>query len=361
MQLFCSACQAAFPGVQRCPRCGGLLLMPHEVSPDATLNRSTAAPKAQPNVWGRIGIGVVLALGAYLAIRKIVMGTVLALLDDDADAWWLSLHGLTAVYTAQAIAVVFGSVIASAGRARGYCHGLAVGGLCGGLFLALELLTGVPSQVLVIYLQPCVLALLGLVAGVVGARIWGVSPTLDIPVPNPSKLSSIQLQPTTASDTGKPTMWVRVAASAAIMVCGVTAAESAKIYAQKYSLGLLRVQNMAQGEFITWQLAAFTILLGGVVAGAGTGAGIRHGFYAGALGGAGVLAICLKQGALAPPIAFWLEQISLDHLDLLTPTILMAVPVSILTVGVVGGWLGGALFLPLAPLSMRKRLRIGGD
>ena len=32
MQLFCPTCQAAFPGTQRCPRCGGLLLMPQEAA-----------------------------------------------------------------------------------------------------------------------------------------------------------------------------------------------------------------------------------------------------------------------------------------------------------------------------------------
>jgi hypothetical protein len=334
--------------------------MPHEVAPEATLQRTTAAPKLESKFSGRIAIGVVLALGAYLGIRKILMGVVLALFDD-ADAWWLTIHGLTAVYTAQAIAVVFGAVISAAGRTRGYGYGVVVGIACGALFLAFELLTGAPSNALVIYMQPCVLALLGLVAGVVGARIWGASPAIEVPVPNPSKLSSLQFQPSVAAESGRPTLWIRVIASAAIMVCGVTGAESAKNYAQRYSLGLLRVQNLAQGEFITWQIASFAVLLAGAVAGAGTGAGLRHGFFAGVVGGAGVLVVCLKQGAALPPIAYWLERISLDHLDLMTPAVCLVVPMSILAVGVVGGWLGGALFLPLAPPAMRRRLRLGGD
>lgn len=359
MQLFCPVCQAAFPGVQRCPRCGGLLLMSHEVSPESTRPVNSEVRHYQPNAWSRVAIGVVLALGVYVAIRKLVMGTVLVLLDDPR-AWWMSFNGLTAVYTAQAIAVVCGSLIAGSGRSRGFGYGLGVGLVCGGLFLGFELLLGVSPNALVIYLQPLMLALLGIVAGVVGARVWGVAPVLDIPVPNPSKLSSIQFAKQATVDAGKPTLWVRVIASAAIMVLGVAAAEHIKLSAQKYSGGLLHVQSMGQGEFITWQLATFTVLLGGMFAGAGTGAGLRHGLYSGALGGLGVLLICFKQGII-PPIAYWLERLNLDDLSIFSPGTFVAITGSIVMVGVIGGWLGGAMFLPLAPLQMRRRLRLGGD
>src|SRR5580692_9139493 len=106
MQLFCPACQAAFPGVSRCPRCGGLLLMPHEVSPEAPHRDSTPAPiQYKPSAAGRVVIGTVLALGFYLGVRKIVTGTVLAAVDDPSH-WWLSFNGLVAVYLTQAVAVV---------------------------------------------------------------------------------------------------------------------------------------------------------------------------------------------------------------------------------------------------------------
>jgi hypothetical protein len=302
---------------------------------------------------------VVLALGLYLGIRKILTGTVLAVVADP-NGWWLSFDGLVAVYTAQAIAVVFGALLASSGRLFGYAHGLAVGVICGGLFLGFELLAGVPPEDLVAYLQPPVLAFLGLIAGVVGARVWAVAPIVDIPIPNPSKLSSIQLATESVTNPGKPTLWFRVVIGATVMICGTMMADRARTVIQQNSAGMLRVQSLGQAEFITWQLASFSILLGGIIAGAGTGAGIRHGLIAGSVGGIGLLAVCLKQGAAIKPIAYWLVRVSMDDSPITTPAVCLMVAGTILMVGIVGGWLGGALFLPLAPENMRNRYRSGG-
>jgi hypothetical protein len=308
----------------------------------------------------RLAVGTILALGLYLGCRKLVTGAVLAT-QHDANEWWMSFEGLLAVYTTQAVAVVFGSIIAAAGRLQGYLHGLGVGVVCGGLFLVFEVLTGAPTRDLVVYLQPPVLALLGLVAGVVGARIWSAAPVLDIPVPNPSKLSSITLLAETPKVSGRPTLWVRVLAGAMVILMGVTFADRFRHYAQTHSGGLLRVQSLGQGEFITWQLAVFAVLLGGVAAGAGTGAGIRHGVLSGAIGGLAVLVICLKQGSALPPIEYSLVRLSLEKFPITAPGVCAVIAGSVFLVGMVGGWLGGALFLPLAPESMRKRLRIGRD
>ena len=71
--------------------------MPHEVSPDAPHPQHTPAQAAlQPTVAGRILMGTVLALGFYLGVRKLVMGTVLAVVSDPNE-WWLSFDGLVAV------------------------------------------------------------------------------------------------------------------------------------------------------------------------------------------------------------------------------------------------------------------------
>src|SRR5207249_5758262 len=64
----------------------------------------------------------------------IFTGTVLAT-EADPTGWWLSFRGLVAVYAAQIGAMVFGAVVAAAGRPYGYSLGLLVGAVCGGLFL----------------------------------------------------------------------------------------------------------------------------------------------------------------------------------------------------------------------------------
>ena len=49
MQLFCPACNATFLGATRCPRCAGLLLMPHEVASNARAASPTAAAAGAPD------------------------------------------------------------------------------------------------------------------------------------------------------------------------------------------------------------------------------------------------------------------------------------------------------------------------
>src|SRR5262245_44980649 len=184
MQLFCPACQAAFPGTQRCPRCGGLLLMPQEAAEASAPPREKTEPlpdPVHPTPAGRVVVGAVFGLGLYLGLRKLATGTLLAT-QLEPDEWWASFEGLVAVCGGQGLAVTFGAMLAAAGRTGGFVLGGAVGAVCGGLFLAAELLAGAPAQDLVLYVQPLVLALVGGIAGVFASRIWGAVPIVDMPI-----------------------------------------------------------------------------------------------------------------------------------------------------------------------------------
>ncbi|MFM8274500.1 MAG: hypothetical protein ACKODX_19515, partial [Gemmata sp.] len=140
MQLFCPGCRAAFAGSQRCPQCGGLLHLPHEATGDELSRPSLPTnPPTQPSPpAARVAVGVVFALGLYIGLRKLAIGIVLAA-RTDPDAWWLSFEGLTAVYLLQGVTVIFGSVLAAAGRSGGFGFGAAVGAVCGALFLGAEI------------------------------------------------------------------------------------------------------------------------------------------------------------------------------------------------------------------------------
>jgi hypothetical protein len=314
----------------------------------------------RPTAVGRIAVGTVLALGLYLALRRLATGVALAIIPDPGG-WWMSFQGLAAVHAAQVIAVVFGAVIAATGRASGYPLGLAVGVVCGGSFLAYEILAGAPPQDLVLYIQPPVLALFGLVAGVIGSRIWGAAPKLDMPLPNSNNLSSIRLAEDNTANTGRPTQWVRIIGGAVIMIFGVAVADKFRQTLQKNSGGILKVQSVAQGEFITWQIAAFTVLLGGVTAGAATGAGLRHGLLAGLLGGAGVYGVYMKSGGSLAPVEWWLGRLSLEELPAMAPGVITAIAGGVMLMSMVGGWLGSAVFMPLVPEHLRGRLHSGLD
>ncbi len=361
MQLFCPTCQAAFSGTQRCPRCSGLLLLPQEVA-ETTAQRAKVAPPppVYPSPLGRVVVGATLALGLYLALRKFVMGAVMAS-EYELEAWWASVEGLSAVCGIQVAAVIFGSAIAAAGRTGGFLFGVVVGGVCGGLFFGAELLAGAPARDLVLYIQPLVLVCTGAIAGVLAARVWGAVPVLDMPVASRGTLRSSQFTLGKTVEERRPTAWLRILVGAVVMLVAIAAADRVRSGAQKYSGGLLRVTSVGQGQFLSWQIAVLGVLAGGAVAGAGTGAGLRHGVVSGILGGAGVLGMTAFAGQTFGPVAYWLGKLQLGTLPPTDPAAIVAAASGVLLLGVLGGWLGGTLFLPLAPEHMRQRLRTGLD
>ncbi|QDU18223.1 hypothetical protein [Urbifossiella limnaea] len=353
MQLYCPACQSAFTGVSRCPRCAGLLLMPEEAAflaadPDA------AAPRPdRPTAAGRLVVGTVAALGAYLALRKFLTGWAAATAAD-ADGWWATDDALVAVLVLQAVSAVFGSLLAGAGRSGGLWLGCVVGGTTGGLFLAAEVAGGAPPGYLVLLVQPAVLAVLGGVAGALGGRVWAGVPELDMPTPAVRRSSSINLGEVVAKPQGRPTVWWKVLAGGAVVVVGVGFADPARRLVERNSKGALRTASMGQARFLSAQLATLAVLGGAALAAAGTGAGVRHGILAGVFGAAGVAGLTLAQGALPAPAGYLAEHMNLDAADGNNPLVLGAVGFGLVVAGVVGGWLGGTLFLPLAPPNMRR-------
>ncbi|MCI0705705.1 MAG: hypothetical protein L0241_31985 [Planctomycetia bacterium] len=356
MQLFCPACHAAFPGTQRCPQCGGLLLMPQEAAEAVAQSKAPLPPIPQPTQLGRVTVGSVFALGMYLGLRKLATGVVLVS-HSDPEGWWGSFDGLCVICGAQVIAVIFGALIAAAGRVGGFGFGAAVGGVCGGLFLGGELLAGASPQDLVLYMQPVVLTLIGGVAGVLATRIWGAVPEIDMPIPQPSTMSSSRFVLGEFRPPERPTAWARILVGALIMVSAVMAAEQVRSKAQKYSGGMLHVKSVGQGQFLNWQLAVLGGLLGGVAASAGTGAGIRHGLIAGGLAGVGVLGVTAARGEPLSPIAYWLSKLSLGEAPPTDPAAIAAAMGGMVLLGIMGGWLGGVLVQPMAPPHMRQRLK----
>lgn len=355
MLLFCPDCQSAFTGVSRCPRCGGLLLMPKEAPPATDEPGHEPAAPIQSTPGGRAFTGTVVALGLYLGLRKLTTGWVLAGLDH-AESWWHSAEALVTVFILQVVAAGFGAVLASAGRARGIALGAVVGGLCGGLFLAAEVAAGAPPTQLVLLLQPVLLLAAGAIAGAVGAWVWAAVPELDMPAPLVKKSSSIDLLQDAPKETAHPTKWYRILIGAMIITAGMALAEKARYGAEKASGGLLKVESRGQGKFMSWQIAVFAVLIGGAFAGAGTGAGIRHGIYSGVLGGIGSSVLGIRRGEFSQPEEYLLKWMNLAVESPHDPVAILGVAFGVLIAAIVGGWFGGQLFLPLAPPHMQKRL-----
>ena len=333
-------------------------MMPQEAA-EVQAPRPKAEPLPEPlqtTPAGRVFVGGVFALGLYLGLRKLATGVMLVA-HPEPDGWSSSFEGLVAVCGGQALAVIFGAMLAAAGRTGGFVFGGAVGALCGVLFLAAELLAGAPPQDLVLYIQPVVLVFVGGIAGVFAARIWGAVPVVDMPIPERRKLSSSRFALEETTPKGRPTVWLQILAGAMMMTVAVVVAEQVRTKAQKYSGGMLRVTSIGQGQFLTCQIAVLGVVCGGVAAGAATGAGSRHGLLAGALGGAGVFGLSIVQGETLSPVAYWLSAISLGGLPPTAPAAILAVVWGVLMLGLLGGALGGSLFLPLIPDHMRHRIR----
>ncbi len=326
--------------------------MPEEAPPVTDGPRLAPSAIYKPTPSGRALVGTVIAIGLYLALRKISTGIFDALEDE---SWWLSARALATVFTLQGISAAFGAVLASAGRPRGIALGGLIGGLCGGSFLASEIAAGAPPGQLVLLLQPFWLAFLGAIAGAVGAWIWPGVPEFELPPPLVKKSSSIQLSDDTPIERTRPTAWYRILIGATVMVFGMAVADQARSSLEKASGGMLKVSSRGQGKFMSWQIATLAVLVGGAFAGAATGAGIRHGVYAGVLGGIGVAAFGAVRGELGQPQEYLLTWMKLDFNGPQDPVAMLGIGLGVLIASLVGGWFGGQLFLPLAPPHMRKR------
>jgi hypothetical protein len=353
MLLFCPECQSPFTGVSRCPRCGGLLLMPAEAPPVTDGSRPPEPIVPSPPL-GRVVVGTVVSLGLYLGLRELSAGVVHAVLNE-AESWWESSEALTAVFLLQVLSTSFGAVLAAAGRTRGITLGGFVGLVCGALFLALEVAEGASPTQLVLWLPPILLTVCGAIAGAVGSWIWAAVPELDMPAPLLKKSSSIELLQDSPTDVERPTRWMRIVFAAAFIVAGMGLAEKVRGMAEKASGGMLKVESRGQGKFMSWQMATLAVLLGGAYAGAGTGAGIRHGLYTGVLAGIGGGILTMTRGAFTQPEEYLLKYMKLDAAGPTDPVAVMGIGFGVLVATLVGGWFGAQLFPPLAPSHMRRR------
>lgn len=363
MLLFCPACQAPFPNASRCPRCGGLLLMPHEVAPDKKPRKAVEAAPVRPTLVGRVLVGTALGIGGYLSLRRLVNGAVLAD-DTDPGQWWVSPTGLVTDQSLQGLAVVFGALIAGAGQLKASTTGGVVAAVCGLLFLGYDLAGGTADpKNLSVYLQPAVLVALGLVGGLLAALVWSPPPQFILGLPGAGKLSSLQLNEVADSVRKRPTSWPRVLIGATVMVVGITVAEDVRMNVQRYSGGVFHTSTRVEAQFITWQLALLLGLGGAMLAGADTGVGTRHGIYAGVIAGLGVYGLSYQRGIdhLFPPLRFWLSTLSVPMESVSALETAAAIILSVFALGVVGGWMGGALWQPIVPEHMRRTRRHGLD
>lgn len=356
MQLFCQTCQAAFAGASHCPKCGGRLLAPQESFIFSGPPKDLPGELVPPTVTERIAVGIGVGLGLYLGLRELALAGGALNYGGPADG------GVD--FALRLFALLAGAILAGAGREQGLPAGLGVGAAGGGLFLAADTYAagGVAAVGWVAPAAAGVIALLAGPAGAVGALIWPPPPELPQATPaaaGSSHGSSLYRLVEESADRVKerPTLWLRVLAGAAVAAAGLLLSDDIRHWLARGSGGLLQTDGARRGPTVGFQIAIILLGLGGVVAAAGTGAGFRHGLFAGLLTAAGVyLAASNRPDAPFPAIDGYFTMFG-RKAEPIVGDPGAAAEVLGLTIGLctAGGWLGGQLFPPLAAPTRRRR------
>jgi hypothetical protein len=205
-----------------------------------------------------------------------------------------------------------------------------------------------------------VLAALAGPAGAVGARVW--PPEALLPQVAPAKGSSrgssliVLAEESVAARAPRPTAWVRVLVGAAVAAAGLLASEEIRFALARGSFGLLHTAAANRGPVVGFQIAVFLLGLGGVFAGATTGAGFRHGVFAGLLAAVAVyVAAANRPDAPYPAVEGYFVTFERSPEPIANAGAAAEVVGLVIGLCAAGGWLGGQLFPPLAPPAMRKR------
>lgn len=353
MQLFCPDCQIAFAGTQNCTKCGKRLLAPQETFADPVLATEAPPPlgPVQGSFLGRVILGSICSLGFLIAFRE--LGIAIVGLQS-LDIWTLCVLRL--------IAVGAGSLLAGAGRKNGTQPGMIVGLIVGGLLTMNDIvLSGGPELWWPIGLA----AAFPLVAGIggwIGSRVWPA----PVELPNVSVVSAVTASRASFySRVGeanenrrghRPTVWLRVFFGALIAFSAVVASDQIRLFLSKASIGIFNTGGSTRAAAVGAQLAAIIFLLGGMIAGANTGAGLRHGIYASLLTIINVaISYVVRGNPIDPPVAGLFAYLDRPFESLFDPVCGLIIASTIFLLVTAGGWLGGQLFPPLAPEWMRVR------
>ncbi len=344
MYLFCSKCQTQFPATSRCPRCSSRLLSPVEAAESLSTTVDLPPKPLQTTMMGRVFVGSILALGLHLAFRE--WGAALGLFDESASA-----IGYLAGYFFRVVAAMAGGFFAGAGRVRAFSSGAMVGLLSGVGWLIVDSYPDLRLDPSNIGLMILIVTVAGCCA-LLGGRIWPA--IVEMPeVESPRRSSLLKLVVNGKSPVlTRPTRWGRILVSSLAVLGAVLAADGGRVMLKKLPSGLLHLGGPSAVPMVDFQIAFLGIALASLIAGAGSGAGLRHGAIAGLISAITVCSAFTQQEPDSfPALEFLLDKLQARGTATQSVLSLGACVAATVTLA---GYVGGQLF---PPLNKKRRRR----
>ena len=328
MAMVCPRCQQSYERELVCRECDCRLQF-QAVDLDGTRTIDpTDDGQWQHTPWGKILVGLLLALGLSFGFQQLC--TAGLLFGEDAGLP-STIWGLVLLHALQGLSVVVGGAITGAGQPRGLLYGSVVGLLSGGVFLGLQRHQGDGQPDVLLFAQPFLHLLLGAVGGMLGKAIWTPTPVVPLATNVPSRPETTA----TSQFFAGPIHYGRVFTGIFIVVAGVVWADVILGYFLRASSGSLAMHSHLQARLIGWEVAGLATLLGAGLAGATTFNGLKQG-------------LCVGFGASIVVIG-----ISLGRSTLVLESLVLMLS-SVLVLSLAGGWFGGQLFPPV--IARRRRV-----
>jgi hypothetical protein len=336
MAMVCPQCSTSHEQRLDCPVCSTRLVFcdPERVRPALFGGQRFHYP-----TWARIFVGLVLAQGLFYALRQLITAVLLAWQGEEGvQAIWSSPAGFFLVQGMQLLALLVGGILTGSAQQKGFALG-AIMGVWNGVFSVL-LHHGPALQLtaVALYGQPLVHALFGALGGWLGSLVFrpaALSAAVRSEVaPMPKRRRAAALH---RSLFEGDVAWFRVAAGTLLAILGTLTAAALFDFLLDFSHGKLSTADDMQDRLVTWEIKALALLLGGALAGATTGNGLKQGLCV------GLASSVLLIGIQMHSSPHWLQLILL--------TLASAFPL-----GLAGGWFGSQLFPPVCRIR-RKRLR----
>ncbi len=278
MYLYCSKCKSQHLASERCPRCSSRLLTPGEIVEVLPQKAAKTPGNIMPTQFQVLFVSVLIALGTALGFSEMLDG-LRATISMDAE----SLSYAIALLISRTLSIAVGALIAGAGRGNGYGLGLLVGGIASTIWLGLDMMLQPSLNFAALSLICC--PLVGMMFGALGTRVW----PKDIVLPKPqhqlqSSLLKVGDKPESEKNE-RPTNWLRIILACSLILFVPFLATKARQTIGKMPASVMNnLNDPAVLPRTECQLATLLLLFAGMIAGASSHTGIRHGAYAGFIG-----------------------------------------------------------------------------